>query len=51
MTAKILTSLGKVVPHITFRLLTPKEHTDPVEQDHMKAFLQMAEEWWGICLT
>ncbi len=47
MTAKILTPMGKVVHHITYRLLTPEELVDPVKQDHMKTFLRTTEEWWG----
>ncbi len=47
MTAKILTPTGEVVHRSTYRLLTPEEIADPVEQDRMKDFLRMAEDWWG----
>ncbi len=51
MTAKILTPTGKVVHRSTYRLLTPKELADSVEQVYMKAFLQMAEALWGTHLV
>ncbi len=51
ITTKILTSTGKVVHCSTYRLLTPEEIADPIKQDHIKAFLQMAEELWGNCLV
>ncbi len=51
MTAKILTPTGKVVHCSTYRPLSPEELVDPVKQDHMKAFLLMAEEQWGTCLV
>ncbi len=50
MATKILTPTGKVVHPSTYRLLTPEELTDPIEEDCMKAFLWTAEERWGSCL-
>ncbi len=49
MTIKILTPMSKVVHCSTYRPLMHKELADPVEQDHMKSFLQMAEDQWGNC--
>ncbi len=44
MTAKILTPMGKVVYCSTYRKITLKKFSDPVEQNNMKAFLWMAED-------
>ncbi len=44
MTAKILTPTDEIVHHRVYRPLTPEGLADPVKQDNMKAFLQMAED-------
>ncbi len=42
--------MDEVVYHSTYRLLTPVEIADPIEQDHKKVLLQTAEDWWGTHL-
>ncbi len=51
MTIKILTPVGEVVHSSTYKLLMPEELAESDEQDCMKSFLQMAENWWGTCLA
>ncbi len=51
MTANILTLMDTVIHCCTYKSHIPKELADSVEQDHMKAFLQMAKDWWGSCLA
>ncbi len=51
MTAKIPTPLEKGVHCSTYRPLMSEKLADPFKQDCMKAFLQMAEEWWGTRLV
>ncbi len=51
MTTKILTLTGKVVHWSTYRPLMLKALADTVLQDHMKAFLITARDWWDTCLA
>ncbi len=51
MSTMILTPMGLGVHCSTNRPLMPKELTNPIKQDCMKAFLITAEDWWGKCLA